>query len=377
MGYFAVLKSGESDGVRGWCCHVNYWSLPSLIPGRRLFYFDVGVELENSGGAPIEKFQLALPFSVEEAKWSDKTSAAFDLFDDFADPQVAELIFGGPVTQNGQQDARILSLAYGEDFRVERIDGARVAAVGIQRSDSSVYEVPLLRPLQPGERCYYRTRWRIFGAQPLWRWKRLSGGARMDFRMADVRESSHANVERQLRSRIIGIAGVNFFLMASPRLRLHASSPPVKSMRILEPHAWKPYLRSAARSGGSGGLLVYHWRQGAREASPAQPIDVDNPFKVLADFDRQGSTAWWVQMTRTVLSVIIALIAIGYGDNVAAVLGEVDINLRLVLTLLGVSSLIAAGTLISKLRVWAAGKFRGPRAGLRGVERRVLGVWPH
>ena len=66
MGYFALLGESEDSVPKVVRAHINLWSLPSLIPGRRLFYFDVGVELE-AGETALTNLQMLLPFRVEKA----------------------------------------------------------------------------------------------------------------------------------------------------------------------------------------------------------------------------------------------------------------------------------------------------------------------
>lgn len=137
MGYFAVLRpqpagddSAEIPEIRR--CHINLWSLSSLIPGRRLFYFDVGLELVATAG-PIDQVELLLPFRVEEGPWkgragNDKT--AQDLYDVISTGPAAELVFGGPV--------RIEQHGGGTSLRIgdypDPLNLARVNSAGIHQS---------------------------------------------------------------------------------------------------------------------------------------------------------------------------------------------------------------------------------------------------
>ena len=84
MGYFAVLALPEDQSIaqhlRASRLHVNIWALRGLWFGRRLFYFDVGVELRLDEAAPngssIRAVDFLLPFRVEEGRWPNGAPVA-------------------------------------------------------------------------------------------------------------------------------------------------------------------------------------------------------------------------------------------------------------------------------------------------------------
>lgn len=198
----------------------------------------------------------------------------------------------------------------------------------------------------------------------------MSGGARVDFRVCDVRES-HARVdERHLRQFVMPINQVNAFLMASPDQQLSAHSPNFRYLRMLEPRVWGSYLKSATHFGGVRGLVVYYWRSDSYE-----PVTPDNPFRIFLDFNRAASAAWWMQIARVMIGVAASLLLLNGIVGASLDWNELsDWDWKRALKLLGVTSLIAALTLVGKVRAFAAGKFVRPRKWCRSVERSVLRV---
>src|SRR5262245_18781766 len=100
MGWFAVLQPdavGGSGTVSIPRCHINLWVLPGLWPGRKLFYFDVGLEIEATS-SPVSSIGLVLPFEAEKHTWhKHRRQHVIDLHAQVIRTEVAELIFGGPV----------------------------------------------------------------------------------------------------------------------------------------------------------------------------------------------------------------------------------------------------------------------------------------
>lgn len=373
MGYFALLGDSEGSAPRVIRLHLNLWSLPSLIPGRRLFYFDVGAEIEATS-EPVKSVQMLLPFRVEEGRWPDGTTVAQDLYPVVTDNEVAELIFGGPVAHNSDSRGARLEIGdYGDELAIRRIQPAGVTRDEVYepRADSSLYHVPFASPIGAGQRAYIRVRWRVFGASPLWRWKRLSGGARVDLRVCDVRESRFADVDRHLRSRILVVDEVNIFVMASPRLQLVARSPEPRHVRILEPRAWRRYLEGAAHFGRPNGLLVYYWRHAER----GKPVTIDSPFRVFSDFNRTNSSRWWMTVLQVVLGVSLTL-ALFKGSQVADPLSTrlAEVKWDTILKVMFGTTVLSALMAVDRIRTWASSRFLAPRRALRTLERRILSV---
>lgn len=285
MGYFGVLQSAPESavspgpnlatphgvgpavvlpGIRR--CHVNLWALSSLVPGRRLFYFDLGLELV-AATEPVSQVEIILPFRVDEGRWPGRAkneTVAQDLYQTIATQASAELVFGGPVHAEAEEDWTKLTVGdYAEPLRLGRINvaGIKVLSTVDQRSDWSHYVVPLASPIPAGEARYVRLRFRVFGAGPLWSWKRVTGGALFDFRVYDVRESRFAESEIHLRKRMIPIDEMNVFLISPAKYQIATTSPQWKYLRLLEPGAWRSYLRGTAYLSLRSAMVVHYWRQ--------------------------------------------------------------------------------------------------------------------
>jgi hypothetical protein len=319
---------------------------------------------------------------VEEDRWPDGSVAGQDLYEHLTSEETAELIFGGVVNHRSDADGHFLEIGdYPSELKVIRLNSAAIKQVEdyAPRSDSSLYEVELASTIEPGKSAYCRIRWRVFGAGPLWRWKRSSGGARMDLRICDVRDSQHAAIDRHLRSRILSIEEANVFLMASPLLQLGVCSPEVKYLRTLEPRAWSTYLRGAQHRGRVRGLVVYYWKypgsstSGGSSSAVPSVINSDRPFRVYLDLNRIASSVWWAQVGRIIIGVAIALLLIsvlGSGSVNAPDLQNLDWVTAVQLLLGG--ALVSWLSTLERLRSWSAGRFLKPRLWWRRLERRIL-----
>lgn len=387
MGFFAVLTS-ESMPVDQMPfvsrCHLNLWSLPGLAPGRRLMYLDVGLEVVATQ-SEVSAVRILLPFRLERGRWPDGSEVLQDLFGAATDQDTAELIFGGPVTMTQAAGAfRVTVGDYPTDMQVVRVraTAAKVADDDAVRQDSSLVKVTLQEAIRPGERAYFRVRFRVFGSEPLWRWSRSSGGAQVDFRICDVRESKFVDAERYLRQQILQIDQVNFFLMAPSRLVVAGKSPEFKYVRALEPGAWKKYLKGTAHLGRGGGLIVYYWQHRSTplvEKDPlsraAKPISADNPFRILLSLQRPQNRTWLTSVLQVAVGVLVAMVVLELGKHVDVSSWSLsDISLGATVRFLIGGTFLAFITFFERLRGWAAGRFLGPRLALRRFERWILGI---
>ena len=377
MGYFAVLTTDAKNAFSVPRCHINVWSLPGLWPRRRLLYVDVGLEIDNTTTSPISELDLLLPFRVEEGKWPDGTTVVQDLYDSMRNLDDCELIFGGPVEQSQQGDSIIVKVAaYSQNstLTVGRILPAQAQRDDkYQRSDISLYRVPLATPLNPGDRRYVRMRWRVLEPGQMWRTKYFRSGARLDFRICDVRESRFASQERSLRERVVDLAGLNFFVMVSPRLDPVSSSPDFKK-RTLETGAWRDYLRGSSYFGLSKGLVVYSCKHPRNSGSPAaRNISADNPYRIYLSLSRATNRTWTADVLRTAFGVLLAFLLVGGLSDTGRLLGIFSgigaAQLYAALSLIGVSTFFGA---LAKVRSWAATRFLAIRKRLRAVERILL-----
>lgn len=369
MGYFAVLKPDDADSAPFAVerCHINLWVLPSLLPGRRLMYFDLGLNI-TAGDKPVTSIEVLLPFFVEEGFRSDAFRACQDLYDTLTQEDTLELIFGEPVTTTASGQERTLQLASGPKFHPRHIDAAKVTVEVEQASRSSRCTVPLAAAIPARSSAYVRFRFRVFANRPLLTAKSPFGGVILDFRIADVRESRTRSSEIAIRPRIVPIDVVNFFAMLPAEYQLLSVSPPSQYMRILETRAWGRYLTGTAYRHPSKPMLVYYWRS-AKPVS-CEPVSSDNPFRVFANYDRhlnKAAITFWS---------ILALLLIG-GIVRAGVVPGINTDTALSLlksgaTALGLFSVAGAIGLVTWLYKQVMSRGAGLRKWSRAVERRML-----
>jgi hypothetical protein len=332
MGWFAVLQPDavESSGtVSIPRCHINFWALPGLWPGRRLFYFDLGLEVTAKSTA-VSTIGLVLPFEAEKHTWHrGRRQFVLDLHDQVVRSEIAELIFGGPVGLSSEGQQHRITMADQDDFLPARLKASSVELRQhdlTPRADLSVWKVPLLQEVPPGETRYIRTRWSVYRPGTLWEWK-YSGlarsGAQVDLRIADARESENVDAERGLWHHVAPIETLNVFFIAPPKFRPRVASPALHYIRTLEAGAWRDYLTGAAWRGRTTGLLVNYWRYPSssgqtaplvaevddsaetRRADSSQ-IDIDNPFRAFLDLSRDTAAPPWLLSLRTIVSVLLA-----------------------------------------------------------------------
>src|SRR5882724_1450988 len=104
MGFFAVLREPGDGQFQVINCHINVWSLASLL-FRRVLVFDVGLLIEAQ--QPVSRIQLALPFGTDGEHPEDLTDLMKDL-------RIAELIFGEPTTIAETQGETKLNFGVGD-----------------------------------------------------------------------------------------------------------------------------------------------------------------------------------------------------------------------------------------------------------------------
>jgi hypothetical protein len=384
VGYLAVLAKPDSELPMVERCHLNLWALPGWWPGRRLFYFDIGLILKAPTNEALSEIQLLLPFAAENANWGPgEGTTVQDLFPKMRDDAIAELIFGEPVTQTGTDEERILTFADGPPLRVLRIDTARVCQdfTGPDRPDLSLWTISMHRAIGGGERGYVRMRWRVYTPGSMWRWARPAGtrsGATVDLRVNDVREGRDVARERNLRSRIAPIGALNVFVMVSRGLRMTVASPTLRYIRTLEGENWQRYLAGTSYRGKLDGSLVHYWRYPEESKSTRmeaqtlsyKPSSPDNPFRAFLELAKVPVSSVTALVFVVLLSVLLAITAHTYLSNhslhVSRNHGLADLRLLGPLTLLGIAGLY---NLFNK---WLEKRGRKPRALLRRVERHLL-----
>lgn len=385
MGFFAVLSDEGAANDPGHYvkrCHLNLWSLPSIVPGRRLLYLDVGLEVQ-AGESQVSSVQVLLPFRLEEGAWPDTSDVLQDLYTAITDQTTAELVFGGPVDIRQQGGEHFIKVGdYDDEMKLVRVvpTSAKLVEGYAVRPDSTLVAISLNETIEPGASVYFRVRFRIFGSAPLWRWTRATGGAQVDFRVSDVRESRFVETERHLRRRLLEIDQANVFLMAHPRMELRARSPEFKYLRTLEPDVWRNYLKGASYRGSGGALLVYYWRHAMRakeQGGPrsADPIRADNPFRVFLDFHRPAARTWWYTLIQTVIGLLVALAIFKFGSRINVSEWKFsDLDFVTLVKVVAGSTVVAVVGFFNKLRTWASGRFMGPRLTARKAERALLAI---
>jgi hypothetical protein len=376
VGYFAVLKpvdataGADFDVTR---CHINVWVLPSFIPGRRLMYFDLGIELTAIGADPVNAVEVLLPFLVEPGYKMDQFRGCADLYDKLFDDETAELIFGEPVEVSGAAEERTLTVQAGEYiYRPRRIDTAHVEAAKDQPPRSSCYRVPLQNSVAPNASAYVRLRFRVFGNRSLLSAKSPFGGVILDFRIADVRESRTRRQEVGIRKRIVPIMSVNFFAMLPSQYQMITASPSQRYMRVLETRAWSKYLAGVAYRHPSNAQVVYYWRSEKRNDGGPVPITPDNPFRVFANYDRhlnKARTLFWFLMA------LLAVMIVARSGWMPAISAANAKSLRT--HAFGFSGLATAAGIITfgkLLHNAVINHFAKPRLAFRWIERLLLGL---
>lgn len=368
MGYFAVLTPADAESDVAFSitrCHINLWVLRSFIPGRRLLYFDLGLEISVTGSKAVEAVEVLLPFKVEEGYKGDQFTRCMDLYDTLFHEETAELIFGEPVSIGGSSQDKKLTLESGDELSPRRIDRGKVASAPDQPPRLSSYLIPMATPIESGEKAYVRFRFRVFANRPVLTSKSPFGGVILDFRIADVRESRNRGKEASIRRRVVPIEKVNFFAMLPAQYQLLPAGSTPRNMRILETRAWTTYLKRMAYMHPSNALLVYYWRsEGAKVSS-------DNPFRVFANFDRHLNKAKIVFWATLSVLLVAGLVRSGWLPGITV--ESVKSFFGHLLTFFG---LVTAAGIIAGSRVFfrfAMNRFERVRLIARWVERLMLG----
>lgn len=390
VGYFAVLSAPDGPAFRVRRCHLNLWSLATLLPGRRHWYLDVGVHIEalppvapadDPAGLPpspaapsnaVTAFHLRLPVDVE-------TGGEKDLYETLSSQDIAELVFGGPVTLTTDPAVAVQRLSFADgDLVCARIDDGHVVRADDGADPyTTIVTVPLQRPVQPGESRYFRMRFRVYRPGPTWRWRGpwlARTGGRLDLRVNDVRESRSAAAERVLRERVLPIEALNVFVVLPRWLKPTLANPDLAYVRTLEAGAWTSYLHGAPHVGKPDRLTVHYWKHSARPDVPADTAAVtnDKPFRVFLETERHSPFYGWWGYLRIALGVLLALAIVGPGLQAARAVDLPDPSTSWITwvagsTLLAVIGAIAFGTKLVQTR------FRAPRLFLRATERWLLG----
>jgi len=397
MGWFGVLRPSIELTYIVNKCHVNLWALPTLLPGRRLFYFDMGLEIAAQS-QPVTSITVVLPFEPEEAKWPDKRrSIAQDLFDVLLDPEVASLVFGEPITNiSATGNIRTLTLSGRTSLELGRINsrGVKREEDSPRRADLSVWTIPLVDPIPPGGHRYVRLRYRMFSPGTVWSWKRMllgRAGAQVEFRISDIRESPHIGDERAYWDRLVPVYSVNFFLIVTRRFRPRIASPALHYVRRLEGGAWRKYM-SGMSYASLNRLLVHYWRyppglgqsivpllaeqvnSGHDRHSTSPPITAEEPFRAYLDLGYDVAAPGWVAFVRNTMAVLTGVTIVNLVPIIGARLSGWWPNLDWPKIIFGASVVGVLALLSALTKVFGLFKNRArkPRLFARTLERALL-----
>ena len=400
MGWLGVLvdtAKREDDPFRVPACHLNWWTLPTLIPGRRLFVLDIGLHVVASEHKEVSQFILALPVQIERVRWAGKEPTwVQDLYEVVQQSDVCAQVFGERVEIHSTQVGYRIHFPGGSDLEVGRILAGDVAPLDgswKSRSDLSIWRIPLESAIPPNESRYVRFRVSVFTAGTVWHWKRSwsgKAGAQVDLRVADVREALREERERQYWQRVVPIESLNVFFMVPPAFQARITSPALHYVRLLEAGQWGSYLRGVRCRLPIRGLRVHYWRHPAHATANANEgsslvqsseatgdgsrvsVTIDEPYRVFLDLSRDISPPAWVSVMRMILAVIIGLILVRLVATVSSVRVSGHLHVRTTLVwILGGSVLAIVTSLTAAVRI-VAGRFRTARIWLRKVERALL-----
>jgi hypothetical protein len=290
MGFFALLSDPDETGVDYEIlrCHLNFWCLSGLF--RHTYFWDVGLDIQV-GNKTFSKFQLAIP---------SRTTAQFrDLINQVQDHAIAQMIFGKPVTISDN-----LLEFDGARMSLTRI-GSGTVDEGSSGPGFSLWNLRTANPVSAGSRIYLRLRFEVRSVGRCWQWRKFVAsryGALVDVRISDVREAWNVNGGDALKSRIVPINKLYFFIVAPARFHLVATSPPVHYIRILEARAWEAYLERRATILGRDKLTIYQWRN---EGSKA--IAANEPFRVFLDLHKELGVASPTNILLAVLGILVTI----------------------------------------------------------------------
>jgi hypothetical protein len=269
MGFFAILRTDDSpqDFVIE-DCHINLWSLSGIFGGR-CFLWDIGLRI-TAGAAPLSSIRVALPAG-------SASGGVTDLAQKLTNQGTAELIFGKPVTLNGD------TVDYGKGYtEILAIDSAGSKLEEENSTDDfSVWTIKLAKPISVSTSAYLRFRINATKIGRCWTWRSsLLERKRIiiDFRLCDIRELWYLKNRNSLKHAIHTIQSLNFFVIIPARFRLAADGPPAYYSRILEGYAWRSYLQRLPSFFVKEKLIIHQWRN-------KEPVNLDTPLRIFADLD--------------------------------------------------------------------------------------------
>lgn len=338
MAYFAVAKDRDNKAFSVHTCHLNFWVLPGLF--RPYYQFDVGLRLIAEEDK-LTSFHLALPFTV-------RSSGVEDLYDLLVQQDTAPMVFGEPVTIQGNT----LSYTGAQALQVGRINAGRSREVTewtSKKQHCSVWRIDLGTEMNKGDERYFRFRFPIDGLGRRWLSKRslfAVNGAIMDIRVADVREAQEAMDWRSLQDKILPIPLLNAFIITPMSLQARSVSPALKYTRLLEGTAWEPYLRRKTGMLRSRQLLIFYWK--------AEHVSIEKPFRGFLDLSTEFGVSSFANHFLTGVVAVLAFIAALYVRDGYAAMDWAAVSSALAPALRPANGYWALGVLVGGwlLKMW-------------------------
>jgi hypothetical protein len=294
MSFFAVVRTGVSAQFIVQKLDINLWVLPGVF-GRQVLLCDVGLRiklLEDIDANHVAELDLALPFVADSRTLVDLVPIIRD------HEELFNLIFGNtghrPFMNQG---AWFFNDGEG-DMRFTPIEADECKERMVSRDqDLSIWRITARRQACAADTSLYiRVRFRIRRAGRAWSWQkseRRHSHAISDIRVNELRERPDlAGNAPDFRNDAQDIARVNSFIIVPARLKAGRESPLPDYVRILESHAWQPYLGRSLGLGNEAFLITY-WS--------LADVTSTRPFRAFIEVERRRPTAIRAAMTSTII----------------------------------------------------------------------------
>lgn len=359
MSFFAVVQTGASAKFTVQKLDVNLWVLPGVF-GRQVLSCDVGLRiklLEDISPNYVAEFDLALPFAADPESLVDLVPIIRE------HEELFNLIFGNTGHRPfARQGAWYFNDGNG-DMRFTSIETDQCRERMVSRDqDLSIWRITARRQACPADTSLYlRVRFRIRRSGRAWSWQtsqRHHSHAISDIRVNELRERPDlAGDAPDFRNDAMDIARVNSFIIAPARFKAGRTSPLPEYVRILESHAWQPYLGRSLGLADEAFVITY-WSM--------TDITATQPFRAFIEVERRRPTAIRAAMVSTII-ILSGLLLL----QSAASLRESFISVAAywawaIASGLGIGCLIVAWRLIAPLVM--NGKWKGAARLLRQYE---------
>jgi len=297
MSFFAIVKTGASAQFLVQKLDINLWVLPGIF-GRQVLLCDVGLRLkllETINPERVAEFDLTLPFAADSRGLVDLVPIIRE------HEELFDLIFGNTGHKPfASQGAWYFNDGNG-DMRFTTTENERCRERMVSRDqDLSIWRITARRQnCEADTSLYLRFRFRVRRAGRAWSWQttlRHHSHAISDIRVNELRERPDlASDAPDFRNDAMPIARVNSFVIAPARFKAGRVSPLPEYVRILESHAWQPYLRRSLGLGNEAFLITY-WSMA--------DVTAVRPFRAFIEVERRRPTAIRAAMISTIVILV-------------------------------------------------------------------------